>query len=153
MLGSYAHNGEPASHGIGIPIGNLTSQIFANVYLNEFDRFVRHTLKPLGYVRYGDDFALLVRDESDARQMQAVAMKWLAAILKLQVHRKNNVILSAKAGLHFLGRIIHSDSPLEVDRTMIRKIERDIDYRNFASYQAMALPKRYAKQLPWRIID
>ena len=131
----------------------MTSQIFANVYLNEFDRFVRHTLKPLGYVRYGDDFALLVRDESDARQMQAVAMKWLAAILKLQVHRKNNVVLPAKAGLHFLGHTIHSDSSLTVDRIMIRKIERDINYRNFASYQAMALPKRYAKQLPWRIID
>jgi hypothetical protein len=145
--------GQSVSHGSGIPIGNLTSQIFANIYLNEFDRFVRHTLKPLGYVRYGDDFVLFLRNETDAWEMQAVATKWLVAILKLQVHRKNNVILSAKAGLHFLGHIIHSDSPLEVDRTMIRKIERDIDYRNFASYQAMALPKRYAKQLPWRIID
>lgn len=157
VLGSYMHNEESVSqsvsHGRGIPIGNLTSQIFANIYLNEFDRFMRHTLKPLGYVRYGDDFVLFLRNETDAREMQAIATKWLVTILKLQVHRKNNVILPAKAGLHFLGHTIYPDSPLAVDRTMIRKIERDIDYRNFASYRAMALPKRYAKQLPWRIID
>ena len=131
----------------------MTSQIFANIYLNEFDRFVRHTLKPLGYVRYGDDFVLFVRNETDARQVQAVATKWLITMLKLRVHRKNNVTLPAKAGLHFLGHTIHSDSPLAVDRTMIRKIDRDISCRNFGSYQAMALPRRYAKQLPWRIMD
>ena len=44
--------------GVGIPIGNLTSQIFANIYLHEFDRYVRHELRPSGYVRYGDDFVL-----------------------------------------------------------------------------------------------
>ena len=44
--------------GKGIPLGNLTSQIFANVYLHELDRFILHTVKPLKYLRYGDDFVL-----------------------------------------------------------------------------------------------
>ncbi|RTK94678.1 RNA-directed DNA polymerase [Candidatus Saccharibacteria bacterium] len=60
-----------------MPIGNLTSQIFANIYLNEFDRYVRHTLKPRGYVRYGDDFVLFVDDETEAQKVQIVASKWL----------------------------------------------------------------------------
>lgn len=72
VLGSYAYNGESVSQSVsqsrrGIPIGNLTSQIFANIYLNEFDRFVRHTLKPLGYIRYGDDFVLFTNNEAEAR--------------------------------------------------------------------------------------
>jgi hypothetical protein len=43
----------------GLPIGNLTSQFFANVYLNELDQFVKHTLKVQHYLRYVDDFVLL----------------------------------------------------------------------------------------------
>ncbi len=131
----------------------MTSQIFANIYLNEFDRFVRHTLKPLGYVRYGDDFVLFVNSEAEVRHTQAVATEWLAGTLKLQIHQRNNVALPTKAGLHFLGHQLYPDSPLTVDQTMLRKIERDIGYRNFASYRAMALPRRYAKRLPWRIMD
>jgi hypothetical protein len=131
----------------------LTSQIFANIYLNEFDRFVRHELKPLGYIRYGDDFVLFLETEMEAYHAKTVATDWLGNTLSLQVHRKNNVVLPVRAGLHFLGHTIHPDSSPSVDRTMLRKIERDIGYRNFASYQAMALPHRYAKQLPWRIMD
>lgn len=47
------------SYGTGIPIGNLTSQVFANVYLNELDQFVKHTLKEKYYIRYCDDFVVL----------------------------------------------------------------------------------------------
>ena len=140
---------QSVSHGTGIPIGKLTSQIFANIYLNEFDRFVRHTLKPLGYLRYGDDFALFVNNEAEAQQAKVIATEWLATMLHLHIHRTNNIVLPAKAGLYFLGHTIHSDSPLSVDKTMIRKIERDVRYQNIASYRAMALPKRFAKQLPW----
>lgn len=143
---------QSVSHGIGIPIGNLTSQIFANIYLNEFDRFVRYQLKPLGYIRYGDDFVLFMNTEAEARDAQTEATSWLAKMLRLQVHRKNNVVLPAKSGLHFLGHTIHANSSLSVDQTMLRKIERDISYQNFASYQAMALPRRYSKHLPWLII-
>ncbi len=58
VLSSPIHNGQSVSQSrsCGLPIGNLTSQILANVYLNEFDRFVQHSLKPLAYIRYGDDF-------------------------------------------------------------------------------------------------
>ena len=46
----------------GIPIGNLTSQLFANVYMNEFDQFAKHILKAHYYVRYTDDFVIVSED-------------------------------------------------------------------------------------------
>jgi len=46
----------------GIPLGNLTSQIFANVYMNELDQFIKHELKVKYYLRYADDFLLLSTD-------------------------------------------------------------------------------------------
>ena len=49
----------------GIPIGNYTSQYFANIYLNELDYFVKHKLKIKYYIRYMDDFVLLVKDKEE----------------------------------------------------------------------------------------
>lgn len=62
---------------IGLPIGNLTSQIFANIYLNEFDRFVVHVLKPERYVRYGDDCLLFVNNRERAGKMRVDAIIFL----------------------------------------------------------------------------
>ena len=47
----------------GVPIGNLTSQIFANIYLNELDQFVKHTLRVKHYFRYADDFIIVHQSE------------------------------------------------------------------------------------------
>lgn len=55
--------------GKGIPIGNLTSQLFANVYLNELDRFMKHTLRIRSYVRYTDDFVVVSEDEAALRNL------------------------------------------------------------------------------------
>lgn len=71
----------------------------------------------------------------------------------MYVHHSNNVVLPSRAGLHFLGHKLFPDSPLAVDRAMIRKIERDINYGNLASYKAMALPKRFARRLPWQMLN
>ncbi|MSU75326.1 MAG: RNA-directed DNA polymerase [Candidatus Magasanikbacteria bacterium] len=49
---------------IGLPLGNLTSQLFANVYMNKFDQWVKHALKSHYYIRYADDFIFLSRDKS-----------------------------------------------------------------------------------------
>lgn len=77
----------------GIPIGNLTSQIFANIYLNEFDRLVRHTLKPLSYIRYGDDFLVFAESEQEAIGFQCHAAQWLRRELFLSLHKKNNHVI------------------------------------------------------------
>lgn len=46
----------------GLPLGNVTSQLFANIYLNEFDQFIKHKLKVKYYIRYCDDFVIVLRD-------------------------------------------------------------------------------------------
>jgi hypothetical protein len=110
---------------------------------------VRHVLKPLGYVRYGDDFVLIMHTKAEAQHAQMIATEWLVATLHLRVHHTNNIVIPVKAGLHFLGHIIHMNSPLAVDGRMLRKIERTVRMCNIASYKAMALPRRFAQRMPW----
>ena len=49
--------------GVGLPLGNLTSQLLVNIYMNEFDQFMKHRLKAKYYLRYADDFAVLSTDK------------------------------------------------------------------------------------------
>ncbi len=67
------HNNEP----VGIPIGNYTSQYFANIYLNELDHFVKEKLKIKYYVRYMDDFILLTKNKEHAKEVLSEIRKFL----------------------------------------------------------------------------
>jgi RNA-directed DNA polymerase len=139
--------------GQGIPIGNLTSQIFANLYLNEFDRFVRHDIKPLAYVRYGDDFVCFMNNYDQAINAQAVSSAWLFDKMRLEIHQKNNLIFKSKSGIYFLGHKIYPRLPMVVDKTMQAKIRRKVDLHNASSYKAMQLSRKYKKQIPWLMLD
>jgi hypothetical protein len=91
-----------AAPSCGIPVGNLSSQFFANVYLNALDQFVKHTLKCRHYVRYVDDFVLLAEDEAQLRRWQAQINEFLAATLGLKC--KDAVRLQPLCqGIDFLG--------------------------------------------------
>jgi len=136
----------------GIPIGNLTSQIFANIYLNEFDRYVRHTLKPLAYVRYGDDTMLWYRTRRQAEVARHQACSYLAARLNLMVNPKNDVIVSASAGLHFLGHVI-TGSYVVVDRHTTRLVLSKSTAQSIASYKALLLASIPRQQLDWQLAD
>jgi retron-type reverse transcriptase len=92
----------PLSFRRGLPIGNLTSQFFANVYLNGFDHFVKETLNGHKYLRYVDDFALFSDDRAflvEARQ----AMEDYLATLRLKVHPIKSQIVETCHGASFLG--------------------------------------------------
>lgn len=89
----------------GLPLGNLTSQLFANVYLNVFDQWVKHKLKAKHYVRYADDFVIL---SSDRPSLEAVALKiaqFLTEQLKLTLHPGKIVLDTVSSGIDFLGWI------------------------------------------------
>jgi hypothetical protein len=75
--------------GVGLPIGNLTSQFFANVYLNELDQFVKHTLKARWYVRYVDDFVLLHHDPAQLEQWRDEIVAFLDTRLRLRLRGDN----------------------------------------------------------------
>jgi retron-type reverse transcriptase len=86
----------------GLPIGNLTSQFFANCYLNGLDHFVQENLKIRPYVRYVDDFALFANDPellTDAR----VAIEEYLAQLRLKIHPIKSQLFETKHGTNFLG--------------------------------------------------
>lgn len=96
-----------AAPGKGMPIGSLTSQFFANVYLNELDQFVKHTLKVRSYVRYVDDFVLLADDPQTLLGWKAEIDRFLAKHLALQLHPDKTVLQRCSQGVDFLGAIVH----------------------------------------------
>lgn len=94
--------------GVGIPVGNLTSQLFANVYLNKLDQFVKHELKVKYYVRYMDDFIILSEDPAELRRLLAIIEEFLRRELRLELNPKTT-ILAAKNGINFVGYIHYKD--------------------------------------------
>ncbi|MBD2341255.1 RNA-dependent DNA polymerase [Calothrix sp. FACHB-156] len=92
----------PVTRRKGLPIGNLTSQFFANIYLNGFDHFIKEQLKISKYVRYVDDFALF----SDEREFLAdarLAIEEYLAQLRLKIHPVKSQLFETKIGASFLG--------------------------------------------------
>lgn len=90
---------------VGLPIGNLTSQCFANVYLNELDQFVKHTLKCRHYLRYVDDFVLLHPDADQLSQWQVQITEFLGQRLRLRL-KPDMRLRPVGDGADFLGYII-----------------------------------------------
>ncbi len=86
----------------GIPIGNLTSQFFANIYLNGFDHFVKEQLRCQYYIRYCDDFVMLSDDKSWLHEVKAKSAEYLAS-LRLKLHPKKCTVFPTGLGTDFLG--------------------------------------------------
>jgi hypothetical protein len=89
----------------GLPIGNLTSQFFANVYMNDFDNFVKRKLKSKRYLRYVDDFVLFADSKEELLYFYQEITKYLSKELKLQLKEKI-ILRNNNDGLDFLGYII-----------------------------------------------
>ena len=90
---------------IGLPLGNVTSQLFVNLYLNELDYFVKHTLRAKYYIRYCDDFVLLSENKTWLEQCMPRISKFLSEKLKLELHPDKVFIRTLSSGVDFLGWI------------------------------------------------
>jgi retron-type reverse transcriptase len=86
----------------GLPIGNLTSQFLANLYLSRFDHYVYETLKPSGYLRYVDDFALF-SDDRNLLQATRPAIETYLESLRLEIHPIKSQCFATAQGANFLG--------------------------------------------------
>ena len=95
--------------GKGLPLGNLTSQLFANIYMNEFDQFVKHRLRFKHYVRYADDFVFLSRDRQELEDLLPVITKFLDHELHLTIHPKKTEFRTFASGVVFLGWVHFPD--------------------------------------------
>lgn len=107
---------------IGIPIGNYTSQYFANIYLNELDHYIKEELRVKYYVRYMDDFILLLEDKSEAKRMYELIKKFVNTKLELELNSKTKYYPS-KMGTNFCGYVIYETHMLlrKRSKTKIKK--------------------------------
>jgi len=117
------------SNSRGIPIGNLTSQLFANIYLNELDHFIKRVLRERHYVRYMDDFLILGNDKSRLREDKEKIKKFLAERLKLELHPKKAEIFPIDRGIDFLGYVVKDGYRLLRKSTVKRFIKKRRRYK------------------------
>ena len=87
---------------IGLPIGNYTSQMYANIYLNELDQYVKHNLKCKYYFRYMDDGIILLKTKEKAKEILEAVQKFLKEKLKLELNQKTQIFKN-KQGVNFCG--------------------------------------------------
>jgi retron-type reverse transcriptase len=114
--------GEPEK---GIPLGNYTSQFFANLYLNELDYFIKHKLEAKYYIRYVDDFVILHGCENTLREHKNKIQEFLLNELKIELHPDKSRIGPLYSGTDFLGFRIFQKYIL-LRRRNIRKIKSKI---------------------------
>lgn len=123
-----------AGEGKGIPLGNLTSQIFANIYMNELDQFIKHRLKVKYYLRYADDFVILSPDKKNFDFYISSIKEFLITKLKLELHPKKIIIRKLEWGIDFLGYIVlpHYILPrTKTKKRLFKKLKEKIGEENF----------------------
>ncbi len=120
----------------GIPLGNLTSQLFANIYLNELDQFVKHELRMRPYVRYCDDFVLLHHDRCVLEAVLSKIQTFLSHKLHLALHPKKIILTRYHQGVDFLGFVCFPHYRILRTKTKRRLIRR-LTSKNTPSYSGL----------------
>ncbi|MEK7077311.1 MAG: reverse transcriptase domain-containing protein [Patescibacteria group bacterium] len=110
--------------GKGLPLGNLTSQLFVNIYMNEFDQFMKHRLKATQYIRYADDFVILSHDRPWLIHLLLHISAFLRDQLKLELHPGKVSITTLTSGIDFLGWVHFSDHRVLRTTTRRRMLKR-----------------------------
>jgi len=124
----------------GLPLGNLTSQPLVNVYMNEFDQFVKSALKIKFYVRYADDFIFLDQDRDSLVELLPKLENFLTDNLKLTMHPKKVFLKTLASGVDFLGWIQFTDHRIlrtSTKQRMVRKITRENVLASRIAYLAL----------------
>lgn len=133
--------------GRGIPIGNLTSQLFANVYLNELDLFVKHQMRIKHYLRYTDDFIILSKDRSYLYHCTSTLKQFLNESLKLELHPNKTVVRRLEWGIDFLGYVAlphYEVLRTKTKRRIFRQIEKKIMSYKFGNIDGNTLNQTLA---------
>jgi RNA-directed DNA polymerase len=102
-LCQFKNKNQSKPNSSGMPLGNLTSQFFANVYLNELDYYVKHKLRAKYYIRYVDDFVILHESKEQLEIWKSEIDKFLTDNLKIELHPEKSKIISISKGIDFVG--------------------------------------------------
>jgi len=113
----------------GLPLGNLTSQLLVNVYMNKFDQFVKHKLKTKYYIRYADDFVFLSPSRRRLDEILPVIERFLVVRLHLALHPDKVSIATLASGVDFLGWVHFTDHRVLRTATKRRMFRRLYDTR------------------------
>jgi retron-type reverse transcriptase len=111
--------------GVGLPLGNLTSQLLVNIYMNKFDQFVKHKLKIRYYIRYADDFVIFSDNKGWLEKLISPIRNFLKENLKLELHPDKIFIKTVASGIDFLGWVNFPDHRVlrtSAKRRMIKRI-------------------------------
>ncbi len=116
-----------------LPLGNLTSQLFVNIYMNEFDQFVKHGLTVQYYIRYADDFVFVSRDNKYLEELRQKVEDFLTRHLTLSLHPDKVFIKTIYSGVNFLGWVHFPKH--KVLRTVTKKrMFRKVNEKSLSSY-------------------
>ena len=132
----YSNEGEK-----NIPIGNYTSQMFANIYLNELDQYIKHSLRVKYVFRYLDDIVILAKEKSDAKLILRKIEKFLKENLELELNSKTQIFKS-KQGVNFCGfkineyRLKIRDKGKRKLKKKIKKLKYEIRNEKLTSKEA-----------------
>lgn len=108
----------------GIPIGNLSSQFFANLYLNGFDHYIKEMLKIKYYIRYCDDFVLFGNSKAMLNDLKSKVADYLAN-LRLKLHENKSRVYRVDEGVDFLGYRIYPDY-MKVRKSIVKRYRRKL---------------------------
>ena len=123
--------------GKGLPLGNVTSQLFANIYLNELDQFIKRKLRVKFYLRYADDFVLLNHDRAELESIIPLLGQFLRNELSLALHPQKVSIKTWHQGIDFLGYVSfphHAILRTKTKRRMFTRIYAEKSKEAFISY-------------------
>lgn len=124
LLSEIVDSFHSTKKGVGLPLGNLTSQLLVNIYMNEFDRFVKHKLKAKHYIRYADDFVIFSQDRLWLEDALLRMKGFLLWELKLRMHPDKVFIKTLASGVDFLGWVHFSD------HSVLRTVTKRRMFRN-----------------------
>jgi RNA-directed DNA polymerase len=133
VIGSF----DSGTEGKGLPLGNLTSQLLVNIYMNEFDQFVKHVLKMKYYIRYADDFVILSENKLELEELIPKIQEFLQTKLKLTLHPDKLFIKTCSSGIDFLGWVHfpnHRVIRTVTKRRMFKKLSMSASEQTIASY-------------------
>lgn len=119
IIGSFS-----VSPDVGLPLGNLTSQLLVNIYMNDFDQFVKHKLKAKYYLRYADDFVFLSPNRQQLVDQLPRIEQFLMKRLHLRIHPDKLVLKTVASGVDYLGWVHFADHRVLRTKTKQRMMRR-----------------------------
>ncbi len=126
--------------GVGLPLGNLTSQLLVNIYMNGFDQFAKRDLNIRQYVRYADDFVIVHENRMYLENLVPKIAEFLKTKLKLELHPEKLFIKTLSSGVDFLGWVHFPNYRAlrtATKKRMLKKLQRNGTPEMLASYYGM----------------